>query len=96
VIPVLLLGADRAIVDAFLELNTWVDFGDDAEYAFHLLSCGVRGEAPGRWRESNVTNSAPDSVGTKLRQLTRWKHMLEQQVVIETQQKLLDQWMRGE
>ena len=45
VIPVILPDGDCSIVDNFLELRTWVVFryGIDEGYAFHLLTCGVRG-----------------------------------------------------
>jgi TIR domain len=56
VIPVLLPDADTSLAeslgDTFLELNTWVDFRQSADphRAFHLLACGIKGIAPGRWR----------------------------------------------
>ncbi len=51
VIPVLLPGAKTENVDNFLELRTWVDFREPADdaYAFHVLVCGIKGIAPGRW-----------------------------------------------
>ena len=50
VIPVLLPGADKGIVDNFLELRTWVDFqnGIDDKNAFRRLVAGIRRIAPGR------------------------------------------------
>jgi hypothetical protein len=50
VIPLILPGADSALVDSFLELRTWVDFsmGLDNQDAFHLLISGIQGVPPGR------------------------------------------------
>jgi hypothetical protein len=50
VIPVLLPGADIALIQGFLKQNWWVEFKDgieDAE-AFRRLVAGIRGESPGR------------------------------------------------
>lgn len=51
VIPVLLPGAVEKAINIFLKLNSWVDFREakDFDYAFHLLKCGIKGVAPGRW-----------------------------------------------
>jgi len=51
VIPVLLRGADPKSINIFLELNDWVDFREakDFDYAFHRLTCGIKGVPPGRW-----------------------------------------------
>jgi tetratricopeptide (TPR) repeat protein len=49
VIPVILPGGDRTLVNEFLELNTWVIFKDgiaDAD-ALHRLISGIKGLAPG-------------------------------------------------
>src|SRR5580700_1458067 len=52
VIPVLLLGAERAersSLPTFLAATTWVQFRDslDDQEAFHNLVCGIRGIEPG-------------------------------------------------
>jgi hypothetical protein len=59
VIPVILPGGDRRLVDDFLELRTWVEFkvGLRDPDAFYLLVCGVRGERPGRRRLSTMTEN---------------------------------------
>ncbi len=47
VIPVLLPGADKASVDEFLKLRTWVEFreGLDDDLAFRRLVAAIKGEA---------------------------------------------------
>ena len=54
VIPVILPGGDRTVVDDFLELQTWVVFSNGISDAdpIHRLICGIKGIPPG---------SGPDS-----------------------------------
>ena len=61
VIPVLLPNAKKYNVDDFLGLRTWVDFkkGIDDSHAFHLLVSGIRGVAPGRGPQEEVTQKLP-------------------------------------
>ncbi len=49
VIPVILPGGDRTVVDDFLELQTWVVFTNSISDpdALHLLICGIKGIPPG-------------------------------------------------
>jgi len=53
VIPVLLPGADPKTINLFLQMNDWVDFRDEAkfDYAMHRFISGIKGVAPGRWKQ---------------------------------------------
>lgn len=98
VIPLLLPDASAQNALQFLSLRTWVDFrhGKDVLYAFHLLKCGINGEAPGRWppdSSSISNNSARDLAERKLKDLQRLEKYLREEVVIEIQRKILDQWI---
>ena len=67
VIPVILPGADSAVVDDFLELRTWVNFKDglnDLE-AFHSLICGIRGIPPGRLPQNANSDTDLNNIQTK-------------------------------
>ena len=96
VIPILLPGADptaaETLQETFLDLNTWVDFGErsDLERAHHLLACGVKGIAPGRWTPSTMS-PRPDIV-EKLRQLRQLRQasLVDETVAVEIQRKILD------
>lgn len=102
VIPVLLPGADPEIAadlqQTFLDLNTWVDFrgSDSVDRAFHLLVCGIRGVAPGRWTPRGSREVAvPDAhVVDKLRELRylREARLIDETVAIDKQGKMLDKY----
>ena len=100
VIPVILPDGDSSIVDNFLELRTWVVFkkGIDDGYAFHLLTCGVRGVAPGR---SSASRLEVDLDVTMIREkLTRIRalrteRLIDEDIALEYQRRLLDQLMTG-
>jgi hypothetical protein len=75
VIPILLPNAQAEIIDRFLKLRTWVDFrnGSDAAYAYHLLTCGIKGISPGRWPLKEPLDLIGSKVELKLRELKRWR-----------------------
>jgi hypothetical protein len=95
VIPVILPGGDRSLVDAFLELRTWVDFSEriDNGLAFHLLVSGVRGLPPGRYVAAAASG---DSTSLFIRQgLLRIKELrheklIDDDIALEYQRRLLD------
>jgi hypothetical protein len=83
VIPVILPGGDRSLVDDFLELRTWVDFFDGTKHgqAFHLLLCGIKGLPPGRYEAGP---SSSDSTLTSIRDsLVRIRELRQQQLIDE-------------
>ena len=61
VIPVLLPGANPKSVNIFLALNDWVDFREekDSDYAFHRLTSGIQGVAPGPWSAKAQDTEVP-------------------------------------
>jgi hypothetical protein len=92
VIPVLLPGANANLIKTlqdtfFLDLNTWVDFRkhSDPERAFHLLTCGVKGVAPGRWMP-------PEAMIQKLQQLRQLRQgrLVDDTVVLDIQRKIVE------
>jgi hypothetical protein len=94
IIPVLLPDAKTINIDDFLELRTWVDFrhGSDLDYAFHLLICGVKGVAPGKWPpEKSPTPKADEDIEEHLRTLRRFKEdkLIDVEVEKEWQHELL-------
>lgn len=98
VIPLLLPHASEQNVSQFLGLRTWVDFrhGKDEKYAFHLLKCGISGQAPGRWppgSDSSAKSSGIALAERKLQELQRLRKYIRAELVIEIQRKILDQWI---
>lgn len=101
VIPVILPNGDKALVDDFLELRTWVDFsqGLPDDLAFHNLVSGVRGLAPGR---TPLRNTLADSGLVLLRQRLahirelRQDSLIDDQVAVEYQRRLLDDLLKPE
>jgi hypothetical protein len=98
VIPLLLPDASTDRVSQFLGLRTWIDFrrGQDDQYAFHVLKCGINGEPPGRWPHNSgvsLNNTAWEVAERKLRELQRLEKYVREEVVIEIQRKILDQWI---
>jgi TIR domain-containing protein len=98
VIPLLLPNAAPDSVSQFLGLRTWVDFrpAGDEEYAFHILKCGIKGEPPGRWPThpaTPVNNPAWEVAERKLQELQRLEKYVREEVVIEIQRRILDQWI---
>ena len=97
VIPVLLQGADPAVVDAlqtsFLELNTWVDLRDDAdrERALHLLACGVKGVPPGRWTPPGPADDESRRVVKQLEELRQLRRaeLIDDDLAIEIQREIV-------
>ncbi|NOZ83992.1 MAG: toll/interleukin-1 receptor domain-containing protein [Epsilonproteobacteria bacterium] len=94
VIPVLLPNSQKVNVDNFLELRTWVDFENDIQnaYAFHILISGIRGVAPGRFKERNDADSLHKQVRNnllKIREL-RDEHLIDVEIAQEYQRRLID------
>lgn len=97
VIPVLLPSADaelsKTLWETFLDLNTWVDFRQQAnqEHAFHLLVCGITGTVPGRWPPGVSVGPSKDIV-EKLDQLRhlRRARLVDDSVALDIQRKILD------
>jgi hypothetical protein len=102
VIPVLLPGADEALADSlqgtFLDLNTWVDFREraDQERSLHLLVCGVKGIAPGRWTPPSAGSQASKDVVDRLAQLRqlRQERLVDDEVALDIQRKILEALLR--
>lgn len=98
VVPLLLPGSSAASASQFLGLRTWVDYrnGKDARYALHVLKCGIQGVPPGRWpgnSPSSTDGSARALAERKLIDLQRLEKYLRDEVVIDIQRKILDQWI---
>jgi hypothetical protein len=96
VLAVVLPDADPDTVGDFLELNTRVDFNDpDEDYAFHLLRSGVRGVPQGRWPPAGDGGGGDidvvEAARRKLRQINELSALLDRQVVIDYQRKVLDE-----
>ena len=99
VIPVILPGGDRSLVDAFLELRTWVDFSEDIDdgRSFHLLLSGVKGVPPGRYVPAPAGDrSTPQLIRQGLLQIKelRRDELIDENMALEYRRKLLDQLIR--
>lgn len=106
VIPLLLPTADvgeadqlkRTFKETFLEINTWVDFrtGVDDRYAWYLLVCAIRGEAPGRWDGGNGEATEESVEMTrKLRRLRELRdgNLVDDLVALDMQAKILEKFL---
>jgi len=95
VIPVILPNGTPTVIDAFLELRTWVEFkaGIDDGYAFHLLTSGVRGIPPGRHMTEEESAPVIDSIRRKLRRIRilREERLIDDNVAIAYQIRVLDE-----
>ena len=96
VIPVVLPDGNSTLVNDFLELRTWVEFkaGIDDPNAFHLLSSGIKGIAPGRYGVTAETDESPISlVKTHLMRIQglRNEHLIDDEIAREYQRKLVDE-----
>src|SRR5262245_27942834 len=95
VIPVILPGGKRDLVDAFLELRTWVDFKDGVEdgSALHILLSGIRGVPPGRYRpappDAEATILSVREALVRIRAL-RGEQLIDDDIALEYQRRLLD------
>lgn len=101
VIPVILPGGDRSVVDEFLELRTWVEFknGLRDSHALHLLVCGVRGVRPGRGVRAKAREPlAVDQLRQRLSQIRdlRAERLIDQEIALEFQRRLLDELVKPE
>lgn len=95
VIPVILPGGRRDLVDSFLELRTWVDFKNGVEDggAFHILLSGIKGVPPGRYRPPPpATDSTVVSVREALARIRalRGEQLIDDDIALEYQRRLLD------
>jgi len=96
VIPVILPGGDRTVIDDFLELRTWVDFksGIEDKYVFHVLVCGILGKPPGRnTYRSGFEERDLEHLREKLRRIRklREEQLIDDNVALEYQRRLLDE-----
>jgi len=95
VIPILLPTGNRVLIDDFLELRTWVDFaaGIHDENALHVLVSGIRGLAPGRgpyYQSGNGSDLETVRVNLKKIQMLRGEQLIDEDVALEYQRRLLD------
>lgn len=95
VIPVILPDGEHDLVDAFLELRTWVDFKEGIEdgNAFHILLSGVKGIPPGRYSPASPDADASlalirDDLA-RIRTL-RKEQLIDDDIALEYQRRLLD------
>lgn len=105
VVPVLLPDAPQDIGEVmlpFLDLRTWADFrkGSDAEYAFHVLVQGIKGEPVGRWPAVSAAEVAETSYTIAERRLRELRNLAQiggvaEMVAIEFQMKILSRWFEG-
>jgi hypothetical protein len=107
VIPILLPDAPpdpTEIMPAFMDLRTWVDYreGNDADYAFHVLTQGIKGEPVGRWPLPKLDASAPDAesrFSVAERKLQEFRKLrlaaggISEVVRIEYEKKILSDWL---
>lgn len=96
VIPVILPNGDQTVVDSFLELRTWVDFkaGIDDGYAFHVLTCGIRGQPPGRYLSTaNKDGLSLEVMRVKLKKIRslREERLIDDNIALEYQRRVLDE-----
>jgi hypothetical protein len=96
VIPVILPNGDRSVVDNFLELRTWVDFkaGIEDGYAIHVLTCGIRGQPPGRYQVIDSASAvALEAMREKLKKIRslREDQLIDDNVAHEYQRRVLDE-----
>ncbi len=100
VIPVLLPDAGPDVVPAFLSLRTWADFraGQDPDYAFHVLTQGIRGEPVGRWTNGNTQPTDAFTVfERKITELRRFRSLgVHEEIIIEFERKILTTWFDGD
>lgn len=98
VIPVLLPNAPDKAQDGlpgFVSLRTWVDFrpGHLDSRALHLLHHGIRGTPPGPWPPLadgiGARDTTLDEVERDLQALDRIRTLLHENVLIETQRRIL-------
>src|SRR5262245_36037838 len=100
VIPVILPGGDRNLIDNFLELRTWVNFKNGLydQSALHILVSGIKGIVPGRSSyERRDTETAFISCREKLVKL-RGLHqdqLIDDSIAHEYQRKLLNRYIFG-
>lgn len=100
VIPVLLPNAQKVNGNHFLELRTWVKFnkGFDDPRAFHILVSGIKGVAPGRGPaisgdKLSVSSHNQEREFLKQIQQLRGDRLIDDEVAIEYQRKVLDRIM---
>jgi hypothetical protein len=82
----------------FLKLNTLVDFRkEDAEWAFHVVVCGVKGTPPGKGLEKEQnTLSQTTNITTQLKlrelRLLKLEGLIDDTVALEFQRTVLEKY----
>ena len=99
VIPTLLPNAKKINLDDFLELRTWVEFKKeiyDDHPSFHILVCGIRGIAPGRFKIDDKPNKIHTEVKTRLVQLKEFRdnRLIDDEIAKEAQRRLIDKLIK--
>ena len=105
VIPVILPTGDANLIDNFLELRTWVDLrdGPNNPKAFNYLVSGILGIPPGRiqinQREPQELIEEDFLLEIKQHltriQILRQEGLIDSQVTLEYQRKVLDKMING-
>lgn len=95
VIPLILPKGDSSVVDSFLELRTWVDFKEGIEdaYAMHVLTCGIRGKPPGRYKPNDSGGELDlDGERAKLKAIRRLldEQLIDENIALEYQRRILE------
>lgn len=94
VIPLILPGGDRTVVDQFLELRTWVDFtrGVDDGDALHILSCGIKGISPGRRQTAKALAPELNEIREQLARIRalRQESLIDDAIAVEYQRRLVE------
>ncbi len=96
VIPVLLPSAPNVFDLEFLSLRTWADFreGKDQNYAFHVLTQGIKGVPIGKWPIEDTIATDLTPYENRLRELQRFRTIgVHEEVVIEFEKKILAKWL---
>ncbi len=83
-------------IENFPEQITRVDFSraSDHNYAFHLLTCGIKGVAPGRWPPRKNRNKRR-LIKNKLQILRQYREegLIDDVVAVDYQGKILNQYL---
>jgi hypothetical protein len=94
VIPVILPGGDKTVIDEFLELRTWVHFsqGFDDGNALYLLSCGIKGISPGRGQTAKSVAPELNEIREHLAHLRalRQEGLIDDPVAVDFQRQLVE------
>jgi hypothetical protein len=101
VIPVILPNGNRKLINDFLELRTWVEFGSGVEDAdaFDLLVCGVRGVPRGRHPKSIAHPSTRiSSLKEKLLSIRdlRREGLIDECIALDFQRQIVEELVKSE